>query len=86
MQAPLMPMRQQLDYPDPGGWQIEIDQTGAASTLTGTPVNQAIPDSASTSAGSLEVSNPRRTGPAPWGPIGGLTGPASLPIAFGASR
>ena len=28
------------------------------------------------------ISNPRRTGPAPWKPVGGLSGPTSLPIAF----
>jgi cytochrome P450 len=30
------------------------------------------------------ISNPRRTGPAPWKPIVGLSGPTSLPIAFDA--
>jgi cytochrome P450 len=28
------------------------------------------------------ISNPRRTGPAPWKPVLGLSGPISLPIAF----
>ncbi len=28
------------------------------------------------------MSNPRRTGPAPWKPLVGLSGPTSLPIAF----
>jgi hypothetical protein len=28
------------------------------------------------------LSNPRRTGPALWKPIVGLTGPISVPIAF----
>jgi cytochrome P450 len=28
------------------------------------------------------ISNPRRTGPAPWKPVMGLSGPTSLPIAF----
>jgi cytochrome P450 len=28
------------------------------------------------------ISNPRRTGPAPWKPVVGLSGPTSLPIAF----
>jgi cytochrome P450 len=28
------------------------------------------------------ISNPRRTGPAPWKPFFGLSGPTSLPIAF----
>jgi len=28
------------------------------------------------------ISNPRKTGPAPWRPIAGLSGPTSLPIAF----
>jgi cytochrome P450 len=28
------------------------------------------------------ISNPRRTGPAPWKPFVGLSGPKSLPIAF----
>jgi cytochrome P450 len=28
------------------------------------------------------LSNPRRTGPAPWKPVVGLSGPTSLPIAF----
>ena len=28
------------------------------------------------------ISNPRRTGPAPWKPLFGLSGPTSLPIAF----
>ena len=28
------------------------------------------------------ISNPRRTGPAPWKPAVGLSGPTSLPIAF----
>ena len=28
------------------------------------------------------ISNPRRTGPAPWKPVFGLSGPTSLPIAF----
>jgi hypothetical protein len=30
------------------------------------------------------ISNPRRTGPAPWKPILGLSRPTSLPIAFDA--
>jgi cytochrome P450 len=30
------------------------------------------------------ISNPRRTGPAPWKPATGLSGPISLPIAFDA--
>jgi cytochrome P450 len=30
------------------------------------------------------LSNPRRTGPAPWKPVVGLSGPTSLPIAFDA--
>lgn len=30
------------------------------------------------------ISNPRRSGPAPWKPIIGLSGPTSLPIAFDA--
>jgi cytochrome P450 len=29
-----------------------------------------------------QISNPRRTGPAPWKPFFGLSGPTSLPIAF----
>ena len=28
------------------------------------------------------MSNPRRTGPAPWKPLASLSGPTSLPIAF----
>jgi cytochrome P450 len=28
------------------------------------------------------ISNPRRTGPAPWKPLFGLSGPTRLPIAF----
>ena len=28
--------------------------------------------------------NPRRTGPAPWKPLTGISGPATLPIAFDA--
>ena len=32
------------------------------------------------------LSNPRRTGPAPWKPVIGLSGPTSLPIAFDTSR
>jgi cytochrome P450 len=28
------------------------------------------------------MSNPRRTGPAPWKPVLGLSGPTRLPIAF----
>ena len=28
------------------------------------------------------ISSPHRTGPAPWKPVGGLSGPTSLPIAF----
>jgi cytochrome P450 len=30
--------------------------------------------------------NPRRTGPAPWKPLSGLSGPATLPIEFDAGR
>jgi cytochrome P450 len=30
--------------------------------------------------------NPRRTGPAPWKPIIGTSGPTTLPIAFGAEH
>lgn len=28
------------------------------------------------------IANPRKNGPAPWKPIVGLSGPASLPLAF----
>src|SRR5262245_61718805 len=31
------------------------------------------------------MANPRRTGPAPWKPIIGITGPTTLPIEFGAA-
>ena len=31
---------------------------------------------------TCRLSNPRRTGPAPWKPVLGLSGPISLPIAF----
>jgi cytochrome P450 len=30
--------------------------------------------------------NPRRSGPAPWKPLMGITGPASLPIEFDAGH
>ena len=30
--------------------------------------------------------NPRRTGPAPWKPLTGMSGPASLPIEFDAGH
>lgn len=30
--------------------------------------------------------NVRRTGPAPWKPLSGITGPATLPIAFDAGH
>jgi cytochrome P450 len=30
------------------------------------------------------LSNPRRTGPAPWKPVTSMSGPTSLPIAFDA--
>jgi cytochrome P450 len=30
------------------------------------------------------IASPRRTGPAPWKPVAGLSGPTSLPIAFDA--
>ena len=32
------------------------------------------------------ISNPRRTGPAPWKPFVGLSGPKSLPIVFDIDR
>ena len=32
------------------------------------------------------IANPRKNGPAPWKPIVGLSGPASLPIAFDSLR
>lgn len=31
---------------------------------------------------TAKMSNPRRTGPAPWKPIAELSGPTALPIAF----